>query len=365
MEIKAKKILINGRFTTNQLIKINNGIIENISPYEGTDFDYDYLAPALVDIHINGGEKYHFTADPTREALKDLEESAKKNGVAYVMPTLITSSPENIFTGLEAVKAYMNANPHSGVLGMHLEGPFISVEKKGAHIERYIRKPDTQILQEIIDRGKGVLKMITIAPEHFSNEQIKMLLDSDIRISLGHSNCSYERAMEVFDMGVNLVTHLFNAMSPLTHRQPGLAGAALMHPEVYTPIILDGDHVSFEVAKLALKLKKEKLLFISDALFLNHIKETFVWEEFDAKLENNKYINSDGNLAGGNISQADCFVNGIKELNLSLEESFVKSACLPAESLNLKVGKIEQEYPAKFVTLDVNDPKLQLKNVGF
>jgi len=213
MEITARNLYTSGTLLEKQSLKIEDGLIREVTGYSGDDFDYDHLAPALVDIHINGGEQYHFTADPTTEALEDIEFSARKNGVGYVLPALITSSPENIFAALETVKGYIAAHPETGIMGLHLEGPFISEKKRGAHLAKYVRVPDDRLLREIIDVGGPVLKMITIAPEHFTDAQIKMLLEAGVKVSLGHSDCSYIRAMEAFDLGVNLVTHLFNAMS--------------------------------------------------------------------------------------------------------------------------------------------------------
>ena len=363
MKITVKNLYSSGSRLEKQEIEIENGVIRKVSPYAGNDFDYENLAPALVDIHINGGEQYHFTADPTAEALEDIEFSAQKNGVGYLLPALITSSPENIFGALETVKNYIGMHPGTGIMGLHLEGPFISVKKRGAHLAKYVRVPDDRLLREIIDVGGPVLKMMTIAPEHFTDSQIKMLLEAGIKVSLGHSDCTYIRAMEAFDLGVTLVTHLYNAMSAFHHREPGLAGAALMAENVYTPVIPDGVHARFEAVQLALQMKKDKLVFISDALFQNHRKQVFQWEEFDARLINGDYINADGNLAGATISMADCVMNGVKVLGLSLEESLYKSSGLPAEVLNLPAGKAEAGYPARFVTF--SDDFLNLKYLNF
>lgn len=351
-KLNVRKLYTNGQLLEHQTISIDQGQIVKLEACSDTVYDYEHLAPALVDIHVNGGEQYHFTAHPTEEALRDVEFSAQKNGVGYVLPALITSSPENICTALDITRAYLQKNPYSGILGLHLEGPFISEKKRGAHMNKYVRVPDDSLLDEIIKRGDGVLKMITIAPEHFTDRQISMLLEAGIAVSLGHTDCTYKRAMEAFDLGVNLITHLFNAMSPLHHREPGLVGAALAHDNVYTPVILDGVHADFEAVKIALKMKKDRLLFISDVLFQNHVKTEFKWEEFDAKLIQGDYINADGNLAGATISLADCVKNGVEVLGLSVEKSIQKSTAIPAEVLKLKVGKIEPDYPARFCTFD-------------
>lgn len=352
MKITVRNVYTSGGCLSRQSIEVKDGVICGIKPFAGENFDYENLAPAFVDIHINGGENFHFTANPTEETLKDMEFSAYKNGVGYLLPALITSSEENIFQAISIVKSYIKINPNSSIFGLHLEGPFISEKKRGAHLSKYILHPEDRLLKQIIKEGEGVLKMITIAPENFSDSQIEMLLEAGIKVSLGHSNCSYKRAMEAFGLGVDLVTHLFNAMSPFQHRNPGLAAAALANDSVFTPIIPDGIHVDFDAAKLALKIKKEKLFFISDALFQNHVKQAFVWEEFDAKLINGDYINADGNLAGATISMADCFRNGVEILNLSLIESLEKCSSIPAETMKLKAGKIENGYEAKFVTFE-------------
>lgn len=362
MEITARNLYTSGKLLQKQSLKIEDGLIREVTGYSGDDFDYDHLAPALVDIHINGGEQYHFTADPTAEALDDIAFSAQKNGVGYVLPALITSSPENIFAALETVSGYIAARPETGIMGLHLEGPFISEKKRGAHLAKYVRVPDDRLLREIIDVGGPVLKMITIAPEHFTDAQIKMLLEAGVKVSLGHSDCSYVRAMEAFDLGVDLVTHLFNAMSPFHHREPGLAGAALMAKNVYTPVIPDGVHARFEAVQLALQMKKEHLFFISDALFQNHQKKTFLWEEFDAKLIDGDYINADGNLAGATISMADCVRNGVDILGLSLEEALFKSSGLPADVLAFRAGKAEAGYPARLISFSDNFSNLKYLN---
>lgn len=341
-------------------LEIENGIIKNILPLESTTYDYVHLAPALVDAHINGGEQLHFTANPTEETLWDMHYAAAKNGVGYQIPALITSDLETLFKGIETVQEFRQKNPEQSIIGLHLEGPFISIEKRGAHLPEYIRKPELSLINEILSAAKGMPLMMTIAPEHFDNDTISYLLEKGVIVSVGHSNCTYDRAMEAFGLGVKWITHLFNAMSPFTHRAPGLAGAALSHPEVYCPIIPDGVHVHHATVKLALKLKKDKIFFISDALFQNGLKTHFQWRAFDAKLLDGKYINSDGNLAGANISMADALFTGVHEYGLSLSDSLRKCTSLPAEALGLPIGRIEVGHPAKFITFDENFEDIQL-----
>lgn len=348
----------------NQSLEISDGRIVKIETTTAHEnFEHQNLAPALIDLHINGGEYSHFTHQPNHETLRDIEFSAKKNGVGYVLPTLITSSIENIFAGISAVKSYCKENPNTGILGMHLEGPFISIKKRGAHLEKYIQIPTDQILREIIDFGDGYLKMITIAPEHFTDYQLNMLIESGIKVSVGHSNATYERAQEAFGLGINLVTHLFNAMSPFNHREPGLAGAALSNDNVYTPIILDNVHVAIAAAQLAYKLKTGKLFLISDALFQNHKKQNFRWDEFDAFLKDGNYMNTDGNLAGATISIADAVKNATKWLNVDINQAIKMATDTPAKVINMEIGNIEIGSKAKFCSF--NDEIENIKYIEF
>ena len=172
---------------------------------------------------------------------------------------------QKILEAIEAVKKFMSTH-NKGVLGMHLEGPFINPEKRGAHNKDVIRKPSNAELEEIIRYGKGVIKVMTIAPEQFTDEQLEMLLESGIILSAGHSATSYEQAQYYFNKGIHLVTHLYNAMTQMGHRNPGTVGAVFDNDEVYAPIILDGAHCDYAAARIAYKIKRDKLFLISDAM---------------------------------------------------------------------------------------------------
>lgn len=350
--ISVKKIYSGGKILSKQLLTIQDGIIMAIrkAPTH-TSFDFENIAPALFDIHINGGEEFHFTQNPSEECLMDILSAAESNGTGYILPTLITSSVANIKVGINAVKTFIKSNPNSGVIGMHLEGPFLNPKKRGAHLEKYILKPSDLLLKEIIEFGKGTIKLMTIAPEMFTKEQIDILLNSKIKIAAGHSNATYQEAQKAFNQGINLVTHLYNAMSAFTHRAPGLIGASLLNNDVYTPIILDGIHCDWSAAELALKNKKEKLFLISDALFQNYKKKSFIWEEFNAKLIDNQYLNSDNNLAGATISLFDAVRNAVEILKIPLETALEMATSVPASLINQerKIGKIAVGFESRFI----------------
>ncbi|MFY7910799.1 MAG: N-acetylglucosamine-6-phosphate deacetylase [Emticicia sp.] len=348
----------------NQSVIIENGRIST-SDHRRVAFHSDaktidlagkHISAGFVDTHINGGEKFYFTQHANEETIEDIYESSLKLGTTHVLPTLITSPLENILKGIEATRSFLEKNPNSGVLGMHLEGPFLNLAKRGAHLARYIKKPTNSELEEIIKYGKGIIKLMTIAAENFTPEQIDMLLESGIKISLGHSNATYKQAKQAYNQGITLCTHLYNAMTQMGHREPGVVGATFDSPEVYAPIILDGFHCDYAAARIAYKIKQDKLFLISDALFVGEKVKQFQWEEFDAYLENGQYRNSEGNLAGAAISMADCVKNAVEKVGISLEEAIKMATIRPAKALGIdtEIGQIAEGFPAKFVVFDEN-----------
>lgn len=355
-KIFADKVYTDGKVLNNRLISIEGGVITAVELALPTDTikRVACLAPGFTDIHINGGKKYHFTENTSTEAVEDIDLACAQVGTAYALPALITSPASTLFQGIDAIRDYCSKLVHPRILGIHLEGPFISEAKRGAHLSAYIRKPTTRDLEEMIDSGRDVIKMITIAPEMFTADQLELLVSSGITISLGHSNATYKEAREAFAKGIHLVTHLYNAMSGLNHREPGLVGAAFDTPSVYTPIILDGRHCDFAAARIAYKIKGDHLFLISDALFVGREVVNFNWGEFDAHLQDDEYINSQGHLAGSAISLGEAVRNAIYEVGIPLEEALDMATLRPAKVLGLDstIGRIASGYPAVFTTFD-------------
>lgn len=354
--IRANKVFTGYGVLDDQLITCSNGQINSVSPYNGQQADHqcNCIAPGFFDIHINGGEKYYFSKTSDIEGLRDIEEANLAEGTVYTLPTLITSPVDNILKGIKAVRQYKQLYPSTGMVGMHLEGPFINPIKRGAHPAEFIRQPTNELLDQILHAGRDVLVMITVAPEQFSEDQFDKLIRSGINVSIGHSNATYEQAEAAFAKGCRLATHLFNAMSSFMHRAPGLAGAALNNANVYTPVILDGDHCHFASAAIAYKIKKEKFLLISDALFVGRKVKDFVWGDYDAHIVDGKYINSEGNLTGAVISLADAVRNAVEKLQIPLAEAVEMATRRPALALGLddKMGSIAAGYPSKFTVFN-------------
>jgi N-acetylglucosamine-6-phosphate deacetylase len=344
----------------NGVILIEDGLIQSVQKEvpencKLIDLQGYNIAAGFIDIHINGGEQFHFSQHPTEKAIHDIYESSLKGGTTYVLPCLISSSHENILKGIEAIKNY-RTKYNNGVMGMHLEGPFLNPVKRGAHLVKYVRTPTNAELEEIIRYGKDVIKLITIAPECFTEEQIDMLMESGIVVSAGHSNATYEQAADAFSKGIKLITHLFNAMTQFGHRSPGLVGAIFENENIFAPIILDGAHCDYSAARVAYKIKKDKLILISDALFLGRKVKEFKWDGFNARLVNGFYRNEEGNLAGAAINMADAVRNAMLYLDASLSEAIQMATSRPSKAVKMdkEVGCIRPGYPASFVKFSNN-----------
>lgn len=360
-----KKAIINGIIHTGDALLYNKVIvtenkriiaIQDDIPInvDAIDLKGKHISSGLIDIQINGGYHYYFSKEINEASLEDITNACHDFGTLYFLPTLISSTKENILKAIDAVRSFQEKFLQSGALGMHLEGPFFNPEKRGAHNKDLVRRPTDKELEEIVKYGKGVIKLMTIAPEVFNEEQIRFLQENNIRLSAGHSNMSYEQAQYYFSKGIHLATHLYNAMSAFTHRAPGFVGATLAHDDVYTSIILDGHHCHYAAAQLAYRLKKEKLFLITDSTFLGRKQEHFEWDSFDATLKDNMYRNKEGNLAGAAISMVEAVKNAKQYLNISLEEAVKMATSIVAKAIeeDNSIGFIKESYPARFFVFD-------------
>lgn len=310
------------------------------------------VAPAFIDIQPNGGYDLYFSKELSEASLQDMYQASIDHGTGYILPTLISSGFETILKGIEAVKSFMQQQP--GVLGMHLEGPFINVDKRGAHPAAIIRKPTDEELKQIIDSGKDVIKIITIAPECFTDDQLQLLLDSGINIAIGHTAVTYEQAQHYFSKGIGLVTHLYNAMNQMGHRECGLVGAIFDNENVYAPIILDGGHCHYAAARIAYKQKGNKLILLSDAAFLGRKKQVFDWENLSIKMVEGYYRDRAGNLGGAAISMIDAVKNAMAHLQVTLQEAIEMATSRVAKAIKMedRIGLIQPGYDARFVLFD-------------
>jgi len=354
-----KTLFLNGRIFTGQrwwrdaCVLIEGNTIRKVSTHiaeKGAtqiDLEGGSLVPAFIDLQLYGGNDQLFGEHPSLDSLKATSQYCLSGGATHFLPTVATNSNEIMFAAIDAVRNYQEQNL-PGVLGLHLEGPFINATKKGAHIEKFIRVPTLDDVKQIMERGKGIIKMMTLAPETCPAEVIRYLLDEGVEVSAGHTNASYEQAMQGFDLGISIATHLYNAMSPLQHRLPGMVGAILNHDKVMASLVADGHHVDYAAISVAKKIMGERLFLITDAVTEN--KEGY----YQHRLEGDKYVVPDGTLSGSALTMLKAVQNCVQHAGIVLDEALRMASIYPARVMKLdkKLGKIEARYDAELVWLN-------------
>jgi N-acetylglucosamine-6-phosphate deacetylase len=306
---------------------------------------YKSLVPSFIDIQIYGAHGKLLAVYPEADSLFKLHDYCKAGGALHFMPTAATNSYDVFYKCIDAIKDYWNQGG-KGCLGLHVEGPWINPIKRGAHIESFIHSPNIDEVKKLLDYGKGVIKIITIAPEVCSDEVVELIRSNKIIISAGHSNATYEQATNNFNKGIHAATHLYNAMSALQHREPGMVGAIFNHPSVMASIVPDGYHVDFAAIKIAKKIMKERLFVITDAV--TETTEGF----YPHHLVGDKY-ESNGILSGSALTMMKSVQNLVQHCDIELDEALRMCSLYPAQVLGLNdLGKIEKGYKASFIELE-------------
>jgi len=309
-----------------------------------------YLSAGFIDIHIHGSAGFD-VMDATSEALESIAKSLLQTGTTSFLATTMTMSKEAIEKALVVVQNHKHAEG-AKVLGVHLEGPFINEKKHGAQNPAFIQKPNFELIEPYMD----IVKMITLAPEVDGGEVFIKYVNEHypkVLLSVGHSDASYEVTKQSFSWGISHVTHLFNAMNPLHHREPGVVGATLENSKVSCEIIADMIHVHPLFFNIVYKLKKEQLVLITDAMRAGcmHCGEydlggqKVVVREGEARLEN-------GTLAGSVLRLNEALKNFYKHADITLPELIATVTTIPAKKLGLKSGSLQESYLADFVLFD-------------
>ncbi len=312
------------------------------------------LAPGFVDAQVNGGGGVLFNADPEPAAAARIAAAHAPFGTTAMLPTLITDTPEIMRAAMIAVREAL-ASGAPGVVGLHLEGPFLSIARKGAHDPALIR-PMTQADVDLV-LGCGIETiLLTVAPENAPLPLIRQLADAGVIISLGHTDASYETAMAAADAGATGVTHLFNAMSQLQHRAPGVVGAALDHGGLYGGLIADGFHVHPAALRSALAAKRGpgKLFLVTDAMpTAGDPHDTFDLNGRRVTRRAGRLTLEDGTLAGSDLTMDAAIRHTVEHLGQPLEEALRMASLYPAQFLRLdkRRGRIAPGFAADLVHL--------------
>ena len=348
----AEKIFTGNEMLQQYAVVVKNDIIDALIPQAEINTDADIIdyknaliAPAFIDIQLYGAYKRLLSAHPDADTIKAIYEYSKAGGCCYCMPTVATHTYETIFKCIDAVKDYWNTGG-AGVLGLHVEGPWINKAKRGAHNPEWIFSPTVQQAKELLDYGKDVIKMITLAPEVVSNEIIELVHSYNIVVSAGHTNATYEQATASFNT-IRTATHLYNAMSALQHREPGMVGAILDHNKVYCSIVPDGYHVSFPAIRIAKKIMGERLFAITDAV--TETNEGY----YTHTLDGDKYA-ANGILSGSALTMAKCVKNFVEHCDIDVEEALRMCSLYPAKVIHKEneLGLIATGRKANMVVLD-------------
>lgn len=353
--IDKNTVLIEDK-TIKKILNENELSQKEISDNEIIDIQGMVLSPGFIDLQLNGCGGVLFNDDTSENALKIMNETNKKFGCTSFLPTLITSPDNKILNALEVLKNIDNPE-EIGVLGLHIEGPYISVEKKGIHRSEYIRILSDEIIQKIADSGKEITRLITIAPEKAKIEHLKTLRKAGIKINMGHSNATYDQCLEkkeYYDGG----THLYNAMSPLESRNPGLVGFLFNDNELSAGIIVDGFHSEFPAVEIAKKIMKNRLYLITDAVSpagTTDMKE-FMFEGNRVLYQNGKCISPEGTLGGSALVMIDGVKNLVQKVNQPLEEALRMATSYPAKFISVedRYGYIKEGFIADLTYFDDN-----------
>ena len=321
---------------------------------ERVDLGGRMLLPGFVDVQVNGGGGVLFNDHPTVDGIRAIGAAHRRYGTTAFLPTLITDHLEVVGRAILAADEAIAAGV-PGVIGIHLEGPFISVERKGAHDASKIRPlgPDHLHLLVQLRRGKT---LVTLAPEVAARGMIGALVSAGVVVSVGHSNATAEVAGAAFAEGARKVTHLFNAMSPLMGRAPGVVGAALADPDAWCGIIVDGRHVDPMTLKVAVASKRhDRFVLVSDAMpTVGSDHKSFVLNGKTITVKNGVCVDESGTLSGSDLDMASAVRNAIEMLGLPLATAVKMATEYPAEciGLNHEIGRIAPGYRASLVAVD-------------
>jgi N-acetylglucosamine-6-phosphate deacetylase len=311
------------------------------------------LAPGFIDVQVNGGGGVLLNDDPTPSGIRKIVEAHRRAGTTGCLPTLITDRTD-------VIERLANAAPESlqipGVLGFHLEGPAINKARKGIHLDAEIRVPSARDLAAMKRFGACGRSVVTLAPETVPSSLIDELISCGLRVSVGHSDASAAQVRQAADQGVTGVTHLFNAMSQLTARAPGVVGAALDDNSLFAGIICDGLHVDPIGLRLAFARKgRDRLMLVSDAMPSVGTDQTeFVLQGRKISRHGDRLISADGTLAGAHLTMAHAVRNAVNLVGVDLADALVMASRAPATFLGLQseLGSIAPGYRADLVALD-------------
>ncbi|HVN46924.1 MAG TPA: N-acetylglucosamine-6-phosphate deacetylase [Steroidobacteraceae bacterium] len=326
---------------------------------ESYDLQGGLLLPGFIDVQVNGGGGVLFSDAPTVESIRTIAAAHRRFGTTAFLPTLISADLEVVARAIAAVQGAIAAGV-PGVLGIHIEGPFLNPARKGVHDPAKLRELDASALGLLSSLQRG-RTLVTLAPEMTTPQLIQQLVAAGVIVSAGHTNASYAEMRAALAHGLTGFTHLFNAMSQLSGREPGTVGAALDDQRSWCGIIVDGEHTDPVVLRIALRCRPhDRFMLVTDAMpSVGTTSDGFQLQGRRIRVRGHSCIDEDGRLAGSNIDMASCVRNAVAMLGVSLPQAVRMASQVPAEFLG-----VSQEYgriaPGQRANLVLADEELQV-----
>ncbi|CDT89748.1 N-acetylglucosamine-6-phosphate deacetylase [Vibrio coralliirubri] len=354
------KIYTGSDVLTDHAVVIENELIKKVCPIselpegiEVRDLDGANLSPGFIDLQLNGCGGVMLNDEITAETMQIMHKANLKSGCTSFLPTLITSSDEDMRAVITAAREYHNQYQNQS-LGLHLEGPYLNVAKKGIHSVDHIRKSDNEMI-ELICENRDLVAKVTLAPELNDPEHIERLHKAGVVVSIGHTNATYAEARQGFESGITFATHLFNAMTPMVGREPGVVGAIYDTPEVYAGIIADGFHVDYANIRIAHKIKGEKLVLVTDATApAGADMEYFIFVGKKVYYRDGKCVDENGTLGGSALTMIEAVQNTVEHAGIALDEALRMATLYPATAIGVesKLGRIKKGMVANLAVFD-------------
>jgi N-acetylglucosamine-6-phosphate deacetylase len=316
-----------------------------------------WLAPGFIDVQVNGGGDVLFNDALDPDGVATIAAAHRRFGTTSLLPTLITDRPDKLQAGIDAVDRAVRSNP--SVLGIHIEGPFISPQRPGVHDPTAIRPPGPADLV-LLTSVKGAVTLVTLAPEEVPPGFIASLVHAGVRVSLGHSMATYDQTRAAIGEGLTGFTHLFNAMRPLGSRDPGPIAAALETPGCWYGLIVDGEHVDSAMLRLALRGVGRPML-VTDAMPpVGGMRDLFSLYGEEIAVRDGRCVRSDGTLAGAALDIATAVRNAVRLLGIALPRALHMASAAPADFLGLgqRLGRIKPDARADLVALDPDEVRV-------
>lgn len=344
-------IITNGQLLTGKAALVEGDTVkaiipENEIPAEAQKIDLkgNYIAPGLIDLQIYGapGTPYFFGGTPSVAMLAGMEQELINQGCTGFLATIATNNDDVIEQGIAAAKAFRK-QAKGAFLGLHLEGPYLNPKRRGAHPEKFIKKGTLAQVKHWLDMADGEIKMMTIAPELQDTEVINYLHQQGVILSSGHSNATYTEAKSFINKPLQAITHLYNAMPQMHHREPGII-PAIFEERPYTSIVADGIHVDFAMVRLAKRELGDKLFFITDAV------AEATEGTYQHQFKGDRYTMPDGTLSGSCLTMLKAVQNGVEHAGIDLPEAINMASLYPAQLAGLhKKGQIAPGFSADFI----------------